>query len=115
MWGSAETSKMMVNEVFKLNRYPIQKIEDRFTGLRGGNTFTKLDMTNAFQQLVLDEDSKKLLFMKTHKGLFRYNWLPFRVSSALRIYQRIMETLLHVIPNVVELGDILVTGATAEA
>ena len=49
--------------------------------------------------------------INTHKGLFRYNRLPFGVSSAPAIFQRAMETLLKDIPGtVVYIDDILVTG-----
>ena len=44
-------------------------------------------------------------------GLYRYNRLPFGVTSAPAIFQRTMETLLRGIPGVsVYMDDILVTG-----
>lgn len=53
--------------------------------------------------------------VNTHKGLYRYQRLPFGVSSAPAIFQRTMETLLQGIPNVcVYLDDILVTGPSSE-
>ena len=60
----------------------------------------------------VDEDSKKLLVVNTPKGLFRYTRLPYGVSSAPGIFQRLMENVLQGIPNViVYIDDILVTGA----
>ena len=53
--------------------------------------------------------------INTHKGLFRYNRLPFGVSSAPAIFQRAIETLLKDIPGtVVYIDDILVTGKDDE-
>ena len=64
-------------------------------------------------QVQLDETFRKYVTINTHKGLFRYNQLPFGVSSAPSIFQRIMETSLQGIPGVcVYLDDILVTGRT---
>ena len=81
--------------------------------LSGGKVFTKLDLRQAYQQLALDEDSKKYVVINTHRGLFRYNRLPFRVSSASGIFQRAMENLLKDIPRVVVyLDDILLTGSS---
>ena len=40
--------------------------------LGGGEKFTKLDMSQAYQQLKLDEESKKFTTINTHKGLFQY-------------------------------------------
>ena len=49
--------KLTVNQVSKLDKYPIPKINDLFAQLAEGKTFTKLDMSQAYQQLVLEEDS----------------------------------------------------------
>ena len=72
-------------------------------------------MSQAYQQLVLDDDSKEIVTINTHKGLFSYQRLPFGVSSAPGIFQRTMETILAGVPRVlVYLDDILVTGASQE-
>ena len=78
--------KLTVNRVSKLDRYPIPKIADLFTELSGGTTFTKLDMSQAYQQLELDDQSKSYAVINTHRGLFRYNRLPFGISSAPGIF-----------------------------
>ena len=93
--------KVTVNQVSKLDRYPIPKIEDLFAKLSGGTVFTKLDLSQAYQQLMLDEESKKYVVINTHRGLFRYNRLPFGISSAPGIFQRTMESFLQGIPKVV--------------
>ena len=90
-----------VNKASPLDRYPIPKIEDLFATLHRGKQFTKLDMSQAYQKILIDEESRKLLTINTHRGLFRYNRLPFGVSSAPGIFQRTMETLLKGIPNLI--------------
>ena len=68
-------------------------------------------MSQAYQQMILDEDSKQYVTISTHKGLFRYNRLPFGVSSAPGIFQRTMENLLQNISHtVVRVDDVLVSG-----
>ena len=77
--------------------------------------FTKLDLSQAYQQLLLEPDSLKHVAINTHKGLFQYTRLPFGVASAPAIFQRVMKTVLQGIPNVqVYIDDILVTGANEE-
>ena len=103
--------KLTVNKVSKTDSYPIPRIEDLFARVAGGQKFTKLDIAHAYQQIPLQEESKMYVTINTHKGLFRYNRLPFGVSSAPAIFQRAMETLLKDIPGtVVYIDDILVTG-----
>jgi len=105
--------KLTVNQVSKLEEYPLPRIDDLFATLAGGKLFTKLDMSQAYQQLLLDEDSKEYVTINTHKGLFKYNRLVFGVASSPAIFQRTMDTLLQGIPHVaVYLDDILITGAT---
>ena len=101
--------KLTVNKVSKLDRHPIPKVEDLFSTLSGGTAFTKLDLTQAYQQLELDDDSKQYTVINTHRGLFRHNLLPFGISSAPGIFQRTVENLLKGIPNVMSyLDDILI-------
>ena len=82
--------KLTVNQASKLDRYPIPKIEDLFAKMSGGKT-SKLDMSQAYQQIVLEEESRKYVVINTHRVLFQYNRLPFGVSSAPGIFQRVME------------------------
>ena len=65
---------------------------------------------------MLSEESKQFTTINTHKGLFQYTRLPFGISSALGIYQQVMDNLLQGIPYVVVgVDDILVSGETREA
>ena len=48
--------------------YPIPKIKDLFSQLAGGQKFTKLDMSQVYQQFCLDDESKRYV-INTLKGL----------------------------------------------
>ena len=107
--------KLTVNKVSKLDGYPIPKLDDLYTKLAGGQTFTELDLSHAYEQMLVDEDSREFLTINTHKGLYRYNRLPYGVSSAPGIFQRTMEGLLQGIPSTgVLLDNILITGPSNE-
>ena len=73
-------------------------------------------MPQAYQQFVLDEESRKYVVINTHCGLFQFNRLPFGVSSAPGSFSGVMESILSVISGVVVyLDNILITGPTREA
>lgn len=107
--------KQTVNKVSNLDAYPIPKIDDLYTKLAGGKTFSELDLSHAYEQMLLDEESKQYVTINTHKGLFQYNRLPYGVSSAPGIFQRTIDSLLQGIPHTGALLDnVLVTGETEE-
>ena len=81
----------------------------------GWSTVHKLDLSHAYQHVVLDGKSLKLTTINTSKGLFEYERLPYGVSSPPGIFQRVMEQLFLNIPmTVVYLDDVLVAGRTSE-
>lgn len=70
--------KLTINQTAKVAKYPIPRVED-FLILSGCKTLTKFDMSHAYQQLLLNEESKQYVTINTHKELFKYNWLLFGV------------------------------------
>jgi len=103
--------KSTFNQAAVVDQYPIPKVEDLLAEMSGGKQWSKLDLTSAYMQLELDEDSKDYTTINTHRGLYRYNRLPFGMSSAPAIFQNFLENLLKSIPFVVvRLDDILVSG-----
>ena len=104
--------KQMVRAAAKVDRYPLPKVEDLFATLTGAKVLSKLDLRQAYQQVLLEE-SQKLVTINTQKELFQYTRLPFGVSSAPGIFQRLMGDILQGIPQVtVYLDDILIAGRT---
>ncbi|XP_037503753.1 uncharacterized protein K02A2.6-like [Rhipicephalus sanguineus] len=101
--------KLTVNPATRTEQYPLPKIEDIFATLAGGEVFSTLDLRNAYNQLPLDDDAKKIAVLNTHKGLFGYNRLAFGIASAPALFQRRIEAVLQALPGVkVYLDDIIV-------
>ena len=105
--------KTTVNKLSYLDRHPLPRVGDMFAALAGGTVFSKLDMSEAYAQVELNEDSRKYTTNNTHRGLFQYRRIPYGIKSAPSIFQRSIESILAGIPNVlVFLDDILITGKT---
>ena len=62
--------------------------DDLFTQLNEGEKFTKLDLSSAYQQVLLDEESRQYVTINTHLGLYRYTRLPFGVPQVLPYFRR---------------------------
>ena len=105
--------KTTINQSTITESYPLPRIDDLLSSLAGGKAFTKMDLAHAYMQVPLEDESKSLTTINTHKGLYQYNRLPFGISSAPAIFQRTMEKILRDIPQVfVYIDDILLTGGT---
>ncbi len=102
--------KVTVNQAANTEVYPLPRMEEILSTLSGGKVFSKIDLAQAYQQLLLDDDSKKYTTINTHKGLYVYNRLAFGISSAPSIFQRIMENLMKDLKVVVYLDDLLIVG-----
>ena len=67
--------------------YPLPRVEDLFATLSGEKSFTKLDLAHAYSQIPLTEQSKQYVAINTHKGLYKYNRLPFGVAAAPQFFR----------------------------
>ncbi|PFX25280.1 Uncharacterized protein K02A2.6 [Stylophora pistillata] len=60
--GSVQISgdyKVMINPVLDVPEHPMPTADYLFTQLNGGEKFTKLDLSSAYQQVLLDEESRQ--------------------------------------------------------
>lgn len=108
--------KVTVNQALSVEEYPLPTPEELFSTLSGGKVFSKLDLSQAYLQLPVDDASKCYLTINTHKGLYVYNRLPFGVASAPAIFQKLMDSVLQGIDGVTcYIDDILVSSPDDES
>ena len=104
-----------LNKFMVVDQHPIPHLSHLFTVLVGGQKFSKLYLSDAYNQLELDSESQKYLVINMHKGLFKFRRLPFGVSSAPAIFQRVMNKVLKNLSKTTNFfDDILVTGPSFE-
>ncbi|KYO45108.1 hypothetical protein Y1Q_0007401 [Alligator mississippiensis] len=81
----------------------------------GGKVFAKLDLTQAYQQLIADDKAAEAQTIITHWGASRVRGLQFGISVAPGIFQRFMEKMLAGITGVVPYFDnVLIMGLSRE-
>ena len=59
--------KVTINPVLDVDQYPLPKPEDIFATLSGGQKFTTLDLSHAYNQLLLDDDARKYVTINSPK------------------------------------------------
>ncbi|KAL4111787.1 hypothetical protein QTP88_015674 [Uroleucon formosanum] len=74
--------KTTVNPALVGTEYPLPKIEHLYVIIAGANYFSKIDLKDAYQQLVLDSDSQLFTTINTIKGLFMYTRVPSGLKSS---------------------------------
>ena len=96
-------------------QYPLPKAEDLFSRLNGGQSFSKLDLSQAYQPVLLNESSRNRVAINTHLGLYRYTRLPFGAASSPAIFQECMDKMLEGINGVgCILDDLIIIGENDE-
>ena len=79
--------------------------------LGGGCGYSKIDLSCAYNQVLLTPENQRRLALSTHKGLLLQKRLPFGISSAPGYFQEIMDQLVKDLPGVgCFLDDIIVSG-----
>ncbi|XP_043191626.1 uncharacterized protein K02A2.6-like [Amphibalanus amphitrite] len=85
---------LTVNPQLIVKHHPLPKPEDVFAGV-SGKLFCKLDLKHAYQQMPLDEESRAMTTVSTHKGEFVMKRLPFGVASSGALFQEAMDRVLE--------------------
>lgn len=102
-----------VNKAILRTRFPTKTIDDVILAVNGAKVFSKLDITKAFHQVEIAEESRNLTTIVTHIGLFRYKRLHMGVSSAAEIFAEVIREMLEDCPGCINMADdILVFGST---
>ena len=62
-----------LNAALKDYHYSLPSPEKVFNRLNGGKVFSKIDLSEAYLQIPVEENSSKLLCINTHTGLFKFD------------------------------------------
>ena len=91
--------------------HPLPKVDETLAQMAGATVFSKLDANCGFWQIPLDEQSRSLTTFITPFGRYRFNKLPFGISSAPEHFQRRMNEILAGQEGVLcHMDDVLIFG-----
>ncbi|XP_032069726.1 uncharacterized protein K02A2.6-like [Thamnophis elegans] len=102
-----------INRALPSNAYPVPVVQHLLHTLGEGTVFAKLDLAQAYQQLVVDDEAAEAQTIITHRGAFRCRRLQFGVSIAPGLFQSLMERLLQGLRGVVPYFDDVLVSATS--
>ena len=75
VFGDFSDFSVTYNAFANVEIYPMPKIEDLHSALRGCTVFSVLDLKQAYYQIPVSKDSQTYLIINIHMGLFLPNYL----------------------------------------
>ena len=95
--------------------YPIPYMQTIFYNLHWASYFGKIDLSDAYYQIELDEDAKEICTINSLQGLFKLCRLPQGLKNSSSIFQNCIESTLKGVKGVVIFqNDVLVYGTTMD-
>ena len=94
-----------INDQLEDHRHPLPLPEELMQKLGGGFGYTKIDLTDAYNQIQLALESQRRLALSTHHGVILRQRLPFGIKLAPGYFQEIMENLTSDLPGVAIFQD----------
>ncbi|UYV81761.1 hypothetical protein LAZ67_20002254 [Cordylochernes scorpioides] len=84
-----------VNELVTSDLHPLPLIETVLDNLSKARVFSTVDISNAYYQIPIAEESQPLLSFVTQQGQYNFKRLPFGFKSAPQIFERVITQLIH--------------------
>ena len=88
-----------LNAITEFDAEPMPSIEADLHKFAGGKFLTEVDITRAYYQIPLEENSRRYTAFPTSRGLMQYKRLPFGLSTACATYNRLMKKVMENLPG----------------
>ncbi|CAG2246897.1 unnamed protein product [Mytilus edulis] len=86
-----------LNKQSILRQYPLPRLDDVFDAIGQSNAkiYSRLDLTMAYYQMPMDEDSKHKTAFVTHDNLYQFKRMPYGLNNACQSFQSLMTQVLR--------------------
>ena len=100
-----------LNKALKRCHHPFISIEDILSSLGKAKIFSKVDCSNIYWQVPLDEESSLLTTFHTPFGRYKWKRMPFGISPAGEIFRQRVDHAIESLDRVFTIADeILIVG-----
>lgn len=104
-----------LNAILKPEVYPIPRSEEINSKLAGKKFFTVFDCKEGFYHVELDERSANLCVFNTVFGCYKFLRLPFGLSIAPQLFQKMNErNFVNIEDLIIYIDDLLIAAETEE-
>lgn len=83
-----------VNPLLEEDPFGPEPVDDMLVRVGKWKFYSTIDLTGAFQQLKLDEESARIMVINTPLGLFKYDRLTYGIKTATAIFQKAMLSIV---------------------
>ncbi|XP_041939766.1 uncharacterized protein LOC121700694 [Alosa sapidissima] len=100
-----------LNSVTHKDAYPLPRIEESLTSLKGAQWYSTLDLASGYWQVEVDERDREKTAFTTPLGLFEFERMPFGLCNAPATFQRLMQRCLGEFLNeslLIYLDDVII-------
>lgn len=83
-----------INQITYQDTYPLPHIDTCLNALQGASWYSTLDLRSGYHNIPIRESDKDKTAFITRRGSFRYNVMPFGLTCAPSVFQRLMDLVL---------------------
>lgn len=88
-----------LNNVTRKNSYPLPDISEMLSSFRNAKVFSTIDLKSGYWQVEMEEKDKEKTALVCHRGLFEFNVLPFGLTGAPPLFQRLTNDIFREEPS----------------
>ena len=104
-----------VNSKIVVETHPLPNINEMLMTLDESGIYTTLDLSSAYHQIELTEESKDITAFITPDGLYRYTRVPYGLASAFSLFQRMMHRIFKDVKGVCYFQDDILIHANSQS
>lgn len=100
-----------LNSAAHKDAYPLPRIEESLTNLKGAQWYSTLDLASGYRQVEVDEWDREKTAFTTPLGLYEFEHMPFGLCNAPATFQKLMQRCLGEFLNeslLIYLDDVIV-------